>query len=60
MESAAKNILILVLLGAVLVYTVSNYLRGELPTLTFLVYMAVLCIPVMNIVSITIRQWKDR
>lgn len=48
------------LMIVVLAYTVMNFVSGKIPMVNFLVYMAILGIPLVNIIRILIRQRRDQ
>lgn len=60
MNDVAKALLSILLILAIIAYTVMNYVSGKTDTTMFIVCMAVLCLPLMNMINILIRQWKDR
>ena len=47
------------LMIVVIVYTVLNYVSGKIPTTNFLVYMAILVLPLVNILRLLYRQWRE-
>jgi len=50
----------LLIMAAVLVYTVSNYMKGLTPPGTFLVYIIILLLPVANMLNILFQELKKR
>ena len=47
------------LMIVVIVYTVLNYVSGKIPTTNFLVYMAILVLPLVNTLRLLYRQWRE-
>ena len=60
MNKTKKPILALVLIAAVMGYTVYNYLAGKTDLFSFLVYLVILGIPFVNMVNILIQELKNR
>lgn len=60
MKSTTKALLSIVLILAVIGYTVFNYVSGKTPLFTFLVFMVLLCLPLFNIINILIQQMKEK
>ena len=60
MDSKAKGLLVILAMLAALVYTVINYLSGKIDTMFLLVCFAILGIPMMNMINILIRDWKNK
>ena len=60
MDNVKKMILTLIFMAAVIAYTVSNYISGKISMTYFVVFMAILCIPFLNMVNILIRELKNR
>ena len=56
-QKAALTILVMV---AVLVYTVLNYVNGKIDLTYFLVFVVVLGIPLCNMVNILIKELKSK
>ena len=59
MKEAGKTILTVVLILAVMAYTGYNYWIGKTDQQMFVVSMIVLAVPLVNIIRILIRQWKE-
>ena len=60
MNKITKALLTLLAMAAVIAYTVYNYVSGRTNQMTFLVYMGVLCIPMLNMVNLLIQELKNR
>ena len=60
MNKIVKILLTLLLMAAVFAYTVYNYTIGRTNQGTFLVYVAILLIPSVNLVNILIQELKNR
>ena len=60
MSNITKMILSLVVMAAVIGYTVFNFLRGQISMTYFLVFMAILCIPFLNMINLLIQELKNR
>ena len=60
MDIKKKSILAILLLLAVLGYTAWNYASGNTDLMMFLVCTAILGIPLVNMVNILIREWKEK
>ena len=60
MDMIKKSILTILLLLAVMGYTVWNYVSGRTDTVMFLVCMAIMGIPLVNMVNILIQEWKKK
>ena len=48
------------LMITVMAYTVMNFVGGKIPVVNFLVYMAILGIPLVSLFGILIRQWRGK
>ena len=59
MKPNTKAILTLLLVAAVIGYTVYNYATGKTELSTFLIFMAILVVPMFNIVKILLGQKED-
>lgn len=59
MQSKGRTLGTIVLILAVIGYTIWNYMNGKTDFTMFLVCMALLCLPLFNIVRILISQWRD-
>ena len=60
MKSTTKALLSILLILAVIGYTVMNYLSGKTETTAFLVFMAILCLPLVNMINILIQQLREK
>ena len=60
MNSVTKALLSIVLILAVIGYTVMNFIAGKTPLLTFVIFMAILCVPLVNMINILIQQLRDK
>ena len=60
MGKITKILLALVLLTAVLAYTVYNFAIGRTNQFSFFVYVAIMAVPYVNLVNILIQELKDR
>ena len=60
MNKTAKTLLTLLLMAAVIAYTIYNYLSGGTNQTTFLVYMVILGIPFVNMIRILIQERDGR
>ena len=60
MNKLTKILLSLLLIAAVLGYTVYNYISGKTDMFSFLVFVAILGIPFVNMVNILIQELKNR
>ena len=60
MKSFAKPIGIILVMLAVIGYTVFNFVNGKIDTPMFLVSMAILCLPLINMVNLLIQEWKKK
>ena len=60
MNERTKVFLSILTILAVIGYTIFNYATGKINGTYFWVFMAILCIPLMNMVNILIREWKDK
>ena len=59
MKSMGRLIGSVALILAVMGYTIYNYMTGRTDFSMFLVSMAVLCLPLFNMVRILFQEWKD-
>lgn len=55
-----SNLMTIVLLVAVLVYTVINYVTGKTSLVFFLICVLALAVPLLKMLSILYQQWKNR
>jgi len=60
MNNITKTILTILAMVAVIGYTIFNYVSGRIDTMYFFVFMAILCIPLLNMINILIREWKNK
>lgn len=60
MNKITKILLTLLAMAAVMAYTVYNYVSGRTDQMSFLIYMGILCIPMVNMVNILIQELKNR
>jgi len=60
MNQIIKIILSLVLMAAVIGYTIFNFVTGKISMVYFVVFMAILCIPFLNMINILIRELKEK
>ena len=60
MNKLTKILLSLLLIAAVMGYTVYNYLTGKTDMFSFLVFAAILGIPFVNMINILIQELKNR
>jgi len=60
MNKLTKIILALLLMAAVIGYTVYNYVTGGTEQFAFLVYIVILGIPFVNMINILIQELKNR
>ena len=60
MNRTPKTLLTLLLMAAVIAYTIYNYVSGKTDQMTFLVYMVILGVPFVNMIRILIQERDDR
>ena len=60
MNKITKILLALLLMTAVLAYTVYNFMIGQTNQFSFFVYVAIMGIPYVNMVNILIQELKNR
>ena len=60
METKMKAILTIVTMLMVMGYTVCNYVSGKTDLVMFLVCMAIMGIPMVNMINILIEEWKKK
>lgn len=60
MNQLTKIILAIVLMVAVIGYTVFNYISGKIDLVYFLVCVAIVGLPLANMINIMIRELKDK
>ncbi|MBQ8833898.1 MAG: hypothetical protein IJ001_03125 [Oscillospiraceae bacterium] len=60
MNQITKAVLTLLLIGAVLVYTIMNYVNGRTDFTMFLVCIVILGIPMVNMINLLIQELKKK
>jgi predicted membrane channel-forming protein YqfA (hemolysin III family) len=60
MNKLTKTFLSLLLILAVMAYTVCNFTAGKTDQFSFLVYLVILGIPFINMLNILIQELKNR
>lgn len=60
MSKIPKILLALVLMTAVLAYTVYHFILGRTDQFAFLVYVVILGIPYVNMINILIQELRNR
>lgn len=55
-----SNLMTIVLLVAVLIYTVINYVTGKTSLVFFLICVLALAVPLLKMLSILFQEWKNR
>ena len=60
MNKLTKLTLSLLLMTAVMGYTIYNFATGQTEQFSFLVYMVILGIPFVNMVNLLIQELKNR
>lgn len=60
MNDLTKTFLTILAMVAVICCTIFNFISGKIDTMYFVVLMAILCIPLVNMVNILIRDWKNK
>ena len=60
METKMKAILTIVTMLMGMGYTVWNYVSGKTDLVMFLVCMAIMGIPMVNMINILIEEWKKK
>ena len=60
MKTSGNHIATIVLMLAVIGYTIYNYVSGRTDFTIFVVCMMLLCLPLLNIIRILIRDWKNK
>ena len=55
-----SNLMTIVLLVAVLIYTVINYVTGKTSLVFFLICVLALSVPLLKMLSILLQEWKNR
>ena len=60
MDNIKKGILTILFMLAVMVYTVMNYASGKIDLVMFVVCMAIMGIPMMNMINLLIQEIKKK
>ena len=60
MDTIKKSILTIVTILIVMAYTVWNYATGKTDTVMFLVCMAIMGLPLVNMINLLIQEWKKK
>lgn len=60
MENIRKVIAMVLIMVGVAAYSVYNYVTGQTDLDMLIGSLLILCIPMVNIIAITIRNWRDR
>ena len=60
MENIRKVITMVLIMVGVAAYSVYNYVTGQTDLDMLIGSLLILCIPMVNIIAITIRNWRDR
>ena len=60
MKSFAKPLGTIALMLVVIGYTIFNYVHGKIELPMFIVSMAILCLPLINMVNLLIQEWKKK
>ena len=60
MENTKKAVVTILVMVAVMAYTVFNYANGRIDMPMFLVSMAILGIPLVNMINLLIQEWKKK
>ena len=60
MDNLKKALLTLLVMAAVIGYTIFNYVTGKISMMYFLVFMVILGIPFLNMINILIQELKNR
>lgn len=55
-----SNLMTIVLLVAVLIYSVINYVTGKTSLVFFLICVLALSVPLLKMLSIFFQEWKNR
>ena len=55
-----NNLMTIVLLVAVLIYSVVNYVTGKTSLVFFLICVLALSVPLLKMLSILFQEWKNR
>ena len=60
MDTVKKSIFTILVMLAVMAYTVWNYVNGKTDLVMFLVCMAIMGIPLVNMINLLIQEWKKK
>ena len=60
MYTVKKSIFTILVMLAVMAYTVWNYVNGKTDLVMFLVCMAILGIPLVNMINLLIQEFKKK
>ena len=60
MDTVKKSILTIVVMLIVMVYTVINYASGRIDLVMFVVCMAIMGIPMLNMINLLIQEIKKK
>ena len=60
MNNVIRYVALLLLMLAVAGYTIFNYVTGKTDLTMMVVSLAIICIPMVNMLNILIQQWKNR
>ena len=55
-----SNLMTILLLVAVLIYSVINYVTGKTSLVFFLICVLALSVPLLKMLSILFQEWKNR
>jgi hypothetical protein len=60
MDTVKKGILTILFMLIVMAYTVINYASGKIDFVMFVVCMAIMGIPMLNMINLLIQEWKKK
>ena len=60
MDTVKKSILTILVMLAVMGYTVVNYINGKIDLVMFVVCMAIMGIPMLNMINLLIQEIKKK
>lgn len=60
MENVKKGIFAILVILAVMAYTVWNYVQGKTDLVMFLVCMAIMGIPLVNMINLMVQELKKK
>ena len=60
MENIRKVIIMVLIMVGVAAYSVYNYMTGQTDLDMLIGSLLILCIPMVNIIVITIRNWRNQ